>query len=71
MPSILPAKGNYFVPGHGGTGINIDVDRNGYVFAIFYGYDPSGSADYFLMQGQYQPAADPTQGTIGSFDASP
>lgn len=74
---ILPDRGMYYTPGHGGTGINIDVDPNGFIFATFFTYDHDGNPFYYLMEGQFQPASDIVDGSgreypnmIGSFDAT-
>ena len=74
---ILPDRGMYYTHGHGGTGLNIDVDPNGYIFASFYTYDHDGRPTFYLMEGQFQPASDIVaessevyRDQIGSFDAT-
>ncbi|MGB8714907.1 MAG: hypothetical protein WCD66_00930 [Rhodanobacteraceae bacterium] len=77
QPPILPDRGMYYTPEHGGTGINLDVDPNGYIFATFYTYDADGRPTFYLMEGPFQPASDITadadrfhRNQIGSFDAT-
>ena len=42
---ILPYRGMYYVLGHGGTGLTVDLDENGFVFAVFYAYGADGKPD--------------------------
>ena len=73
---ILPDRGMYYTPGHGGTGLTVDVDPNGFVFAAFYGYGDDGAPVYYLMSGLFKPADDIMQSSdpakrrseIGTFD---
>ena len=69
---LLPYRGMYYTPGHGGTGLTVDVDKNGYVFAVFYTYDSEGRPFYYLMEGQYHPTSEQERmdtGIIGTLDA--
>lgn len=69
--TVLPYRGMYFEHGHGGTGLTVDVDKNGYVFAVFYAYDKEGSPYYYLMEGFYEPSDPDTMihtGVIGTLD---
>lgn len=69
---ILPYRGIYYTPGHGGTGLTLDVDVNGYVFAVFYTYDKAGQPYYYLMEGKFK-ASTPQEvvdtGVLGTLDA--
>lgn len=53
--SFLPYRGMYYEVGHGGTGLTLDVDGTGFVFAQFYAYDADGSQRYYLIEGRYVP----------------
>lgn len=69
---ILPYRGMYYSPGHGGTGMTVDVDANGYVFAVFYTYTKSGKPYYYLMEGLFKPSAPQVvvdTGVLGTMDA--
>lgn len=50
---ILPYRGMYHEVGHGGTGLSLDVDANGEIFAQFYAYDDAGAQRYYLIQGDF------------------
>lgn len=70
--STLPYRGMYYVHGQGGTGLTVDVDKNGFVFAVFYAYDKDGKSTYYLMQGTYEPNAPDDvidTGVIGTMNA--
>lgn len=51
---VLPYRGTYYEIGHGGTGMTVDVDRNGVVFAVFYTFDAEGQPFYYNILGQYE-----------------
>jgi hypothetical protein len=71
---IFPYRGMYYEAGRGGTGLTLDVDNNGVIFAVFYTYTPEGKPYYYLMQGNYQPRTDKDRlasGILGTFDATP
>ncbi|MDN5924297.1 MAG: hypothetical protein L0H70_04790 [Xanthomonadales bacterium] len=73
---ILPYRGMYYEVGHGGTGLSLDVEANGYTFGIFYTYDADGSGHptYLMIEGQYQQAKDKDRlqsGILGTLDATP
>lgn len=67
---LLPNEGMYYDPEQGGTGLGVDIDANGYVFATLYAYDPAGNPTFYAMQGYFQPAADAAEaGFLGTLDA--
>lgn len=59
----------YYELGRGGTGLNVDVDPNGYIFATFYTYDQEGNPIFYAMQGYFQPSDDVNY-SLGTFDAA-
>lgn len=70
----LPYRGMYYTAGHGGTGLDLDMDASGYVFATFYTYDDTGAPTFYMLEGQYvqNSFADYTAtGVMGHFEASP
>lgn len=70
---LLPYRGMYYTAGHGGTGLTVDVDKNGYVFAVFYTYDKDGNPYYYLMEGMYKAKSEDDRqksGLIGTLDAT-
>ena len=71
---IFPYRGMYYEPGHGGTGLTVDIDNNGYIFAVFYTYTPAGQPTFLLMEGKYQPKSEAQRistGLLGTFEATP
>lgn len=71
---ILPYRGMYYEPGHGGTGLTLDIDKKGYIFAVFYTYTEDGNPTYYLMEGRYIANSDKDRirtGVLGSFEATP
>lgn len=66
---ILPDSAMYYELGRGGTGLNVDVDPNGYIFATFYTYDQEGNPIFYAMQGYFQPSDDVSY-SLGTFDAA-
>ena len=71
---IFPYRGMYYEPGHGGTGLTVDIDNKGYVFAVLYAYTPDGQPYFYLMEGQYRQRTDRERlqsGILGSFEATP
>lgn len=71
---MLPYRGMYYEPGHGGTGLTLDIDKLGYIFAVFYTYTADGAPTYLLMEGRYQPKYEMervTTGVLGTFEATP
>lgn len=74
MNPILPDQGAYYTEGHGGTGLQVDVDPNGYVFAAFFAYNKDGSPTFYMLEGYYQPSSESKRvatGVIGRLDATP
>ena len=71
---ILPYRGMYYEPGHGGTGLTVDIDKKGFVFATFYTYTPQGQPYWYVMQGTYQGNSEQERvlsGVLGSVEATP
>lgn len=68
---LLPWRGVYYEPGRGGTGLTLDVDSNGFLFAAFYTYDAAGNQVYYLIEGAYQPTSEEIRqdtGVIGTME---
>jgi hypothetical protein len=72
--AIFPYRGMYYEAGRGGTGLTLDVDNEGNIFAVFYTYTPDGQPYFYLMQGKYKFQSDPSRiatGILGTFEATP
>lgn len=68
---LLPWRGVYYEAGRGGTGLTLDVDAKGTLFAVFYTYDAAGDQVYYMIQGNYVPNDEKTRhetGVIGHMD---
>lgn len=66
---LLPDDGTYWDRDQPGTGLTVDVDPNGYIFATLFVYDRAGNPVFYNMEGFFEPAADISEGAIGSFEA--
>lgn len=72
VSQILPMRGAYWDAGAPGTGWQIEVGRNGFIFATGYVYTNAGAPTWVTLSGQFQPTSAAeylsTGGTIGRLD---
>jgi hypothetical protein len=71
---IFPYRGMYYEAGRAGTGLSLDIDNKGFIFAMFYAYTPDGQPDFYIMTGNYAPRTDEERlgsGILGTFEATP
>lgn len=56
LTPLLPARGAYYDIAKPGTGVSVDVGRNGFVFLTYYGYDSMGVPVWYSIQGLWTPS---------------
>ncbi|HEX6834751.1 MAG TPA: hypothetical protein VF132_14530 [Rudaea sp.] len=55
LTALLPARAIYYDVGKPGTGVAVDVGRDGDVFLAYFGYDELGAPTWYSLQSRWAP----------------